>query len=69
MKRLCLLVCACLLLTLALVACDKGGKQEAHTHTYADAWSFDEDQHWYAASCEHTEERANVLPVSMRDMT
>lgn len=60
MKRLCLLVCACLLLTLALVACDKGGKQEAHTHTYADAWSFDEDQHWYAASCEHTEERANV---------
>lgn len=60
MKRLCLLVCACLLLTLALVACDKGGKQEAHTHTYADTWSFDEDQHWYAASCEHTEERANV---------
>ena len=60
MKRLCLSVCACLLLTLALVACDKGGEQEAHTHTYADAWSFDADSHWYAATCEHTEEKANV---------
>ncbi len=59
MKKLCLLVCACLLLALALVACDKTPEQQ-HTHTYADTWSYDEDGHWYAASCEHTEEKANL---------
>ncbi len=60
MKRICLLACACLALTLAFVACDKGGEPQAHTHTYADAWSFDSDAHWYAATCEHTDEKANV---------
>ena len=60
MKRICLLACACLALTLVFVACDKGGEPQAHTHTYADAWSFDSDAHWYAATCEHTDEKANV---------
>ncbi len=59
MKKLCLLTCACLLLVLALVACNKTPEQP-HTHTYADAWSFDEDGHWYAATCEHTDEKANT---------
>ena len=26
-----------------------------HEHTYADTYSFDDDYHWYAATCEHTE--------------
>ena len=60
MKKFSLLICAALLLSLALVACDKGGEQDTHTHTYADVWSFDENNHWYAATCEHAEEKANV---------
>lgn len=59
MKKLSLLICACLLLALALVACDKTPEQP-HTHTYADEWSFDQDGHWYAATCEHTDEKANA---------
>ena len=60
MKKLWFLVCACLILTAMLAACGDNGEQEAHTHTYADSWSYDEDGHWYAATCEHTEEKANV---------
>ena len=26
-----------------------------HEHTYADTYSFDDDYHWFAATCEHTE--------------
>lgn len=59
MKKICLFVCVCLLVALALVACDKTPEQ-SHTHTYADDWSYDEDGHWYAATCEHTDEKANV---------
>ena len=33
---------------------------EAHTHTYAEEWSFDATNHWHAATCEHTDERADV---------
>ncbi len=60
MKKFSLLVCVCLLFTLALVACNKGDEQDTHTHTYADAWSYDPDSHWYAATCEHTGEKANL---------
>lgn len=28
----------------------------AHTHTYAEAWSMNENAHWHAATCEHTSE-------------
>ena len=27
-----------------------------HEHTYSDTWSSDESYHWYAATCEHTDE-------------
>lgn len=60
MKKIWFLVCACLVITAMLAACNSGDEQQAHTHTYADAWSYDEDSHWYAANCEHTEEKANV---------
>lgn len=30
-----------------------------HEHTYSTSWSSDECYHWYAATCEHTEEVAN----------
>ena len=58
MKKICLLICACLLFALALVGCNNTPEQ-THTHTYADVWSSDADGHWYAATCEHTEEKAN----------
>lgn len=28
----------------------------AHTHTYSEAWTYDEDYHWHKATCEHTSE-------------
>lgn len=29
---------------------------EEHTHTFANAWSYDDTYHWHAATCEHTSE-------------
>ncbi|MBQ9115999.1 MAG: hypothetical protein IJY04_03160 [Clostridia bacterium] len=60
MKRFFILITCVLLLTAALVSCDGGGSGSGdHTHKYADSWSSDADGHWYAATCEHTSERAN----------
>lgn len=59
MKKLCLLICACALIVLALAGCNNQ-PADTHTHTYADVWSYDEDGHWYAATCEHTQEKANT---------
>ena len=28
-----------------------------HSHTYYSTWSWDEEYHWHAASCEHSEEK------------
>ncbi len=33
---------------------------EAKGHTFSDQWSSDENQHWKAATCEHTNERIKV---------
>ena len=33
---------------------------EAKGHTFSDQWSSDENQHWQAATCEHTGERIKV---------
>ena len=32
---------------------------EAHTHTYADTWTYDATHHWHAATCGHAEEVAD----------
>ncbi len=51
--RKALLVLLCMVLTLtAFVAC-------GHTHTYEEEWSSDAEGHWYAATCEHTEEKGS----------
>lgn len=38
-------------------ACDVCGyampKPVPHEHTYSDEWSYDEETHWHAATCEH----------------
>ncbi len=36
--------------------CGKEKPVESHTHTYSDEWSYDEDYHWHAATCGHTDE-------------
>ena len=30
---------------------------KGHEHTYSTTWSYDDDSHWRAANCEHTEEK------------
>ncbi len=32
--------------------------QEEHKHTFSEAWSFDENGHYHAATCEHTSEKS-----------
>ncbi|WP_296329950.1 hypothetical protein, partial [uncultured Treponema sp.] len=41
------------------VAC-KTETEENHEHKYATAWSSDETNHWHAAICEHTDQRADL---------
>lgn len=33
---------------------------ESHTHTFSEEWSYDETNHWYAATCEHNEEKSEL---------
>lgn len=40
----------------SLAACEI----ENHAHTYSTEWSSDATQHWHAATCEHTDEKADV---------
>ena len=38
-----------------------------HTHTYSDLWSSDSQNHWHAATCEHTDLRSDVAAHSDGD--
>ncbi|MCQ2801978.1 MAG: hypothetical protein MJ222_05090 [Bacilli bacterium] len=31
-----------------------------HEHTFSDAWSSDKENHWHAATCEHTDEKKDL---------
>lgn len=33
---------------------------ESHTHTFSEEWSYDETNHWHAATCEHNEEKSEL---------
>ena len=35
---------------------DKADIVEAHTHTYADTWTYDDTYHWHASTCGHETE-------------
>ncbi len=63
MKKILILLVSGLLLTGLFTACQGGDTEEPteapHKHTFATEWSFDENGHWYAASCGH-EMQANV---------
>ncbi len=44
-------------LCIGVVGCDTGeDKDPAHEHTFASEWEKDATHHWYAATCEHTDE-------------
>ena len=47
-----LLVCA--------VASFSSCKKTEHQHTFAAEWSTDATNHWHAANCEHTAEKADL---------
>ena len=36
------------------------GAGAGHKHRFSEDWSYDASEHWHAAVCEHTEERADV---------
>lgn len=40
--------------------CQLATYEEGHDHTYATEWSSDEDNHWYAATCDHTGLKSSV---------
>lgn len=52
MKKILSLVLCAVLLALPLASCG-----EEHAHTFSENWSYDENNHWHAATCEHTEEK------------
>lgn len=58
MKRKFLLILFSMLmvmtLSIGLVACSIDPPN--HTHTYAKNWSYDDEYHWHAATCEHSQE-------------
>ena len=37
-----------------------GACQPEHVHTYSDEYTYNETQHWFAATCEHNEEKNEV---------
>ncbi len=43
------------------VGCGESGgtEQDAHTHTFAEEWTSDENSHWHAATCDHKEETSD----------
>ena len=42
---------------------------EIHIHTYSEAWTSDEENHWHAATCGHTTEVSEKAEHSFGDWT
>lgn len=68
MKKLKVVILSALVMT-GLAGCgDKGGNEPVtpvdpepeHTHKFSSEWTSNETQHWHAATCEHTDLKANV---------
>ncbi|MDE6557718.1 MAG: hypothetical protein K2K39_01280, partial [Clostridia bacterium] len=43
--------------------------QLAHTHKFAEGWVSDKDNHWHAATCEHTTEKSGEAAHTWNDGT
>lgn len=46
----------CILVLLSVLCVMLASCKSSHNHEYANKWSFDKDNHWRAAICEHTSE-------------
>ncbi|MCQ2771509.1 MAG: hypothetical protein MJ236_06930, partial [Clostridia bacterium] len=46
---------------------NKGGEIKEHEHTYSSEWSFDDNNHWHDATCEHTERKSGLLLHNFTD--
>lgn len=71
MKKRKLLVSA-LASLMTLVSCEPTSTQNnqpavTHEHTYASAWSFNDEYHWHNASCEHTDATSNKVKHTFND--
>ena len=53
MKKVFTLLFCLLIVITAFVGCES---EEVHTHTFADEWRYDENNHWHHSTCEHTDE-------------
>ena len=62
MKKKHLIFPICLMLSLSGCVMYNGlpPEEASHEHTYSEEWSFDANQHWHAATCEHNEVRKDV---------
>ncbi|MCR5309513.1 MAG: hypothetical protein K6E21_05340, partial [Bacilli bacterium] len=69
MKKRNIILPLCLLFTLG--GCIKYNglppEEVEHQHEYASTYSFDEKEHWFAATCEHLEQRKGVQEHSFGD--
>ncbi len=60
-KKLLALLALVLTVCMLLVACDNPTPEPEHTHTYdTSKWATDRENHWHAASCEHTGEKIDL---------
>lgn len=67
-KRSLLLLALAAITAMPFASCgDDSESSSAHEHTYATTWSADADNHWYGATCEHTDQKANVAPHTDED--
>ena len=57
-KSLLFLALICLLMTCTLLLISCAGDEEC-AHTFSSEWASDGTHHWHAATCEHTDERAD----------
>lgn len=58
MKKIAIAVVLALTALFCFAGCSTGSGNTEHTHTYASTWSYDENKHWHAATCEHTDLRS-----------
>ncbi len=56
-----------LYVTICLVICLVAVSACAHVHTYSEEWSWDENNHWHQATCEHTEKASDLAKHTFKN--
>lgn len=74
MKKRCFALLMAAAMVFGLACCGNneetpdGTNSPAHTHTYDESvWTYDENTHWHAATCEHFLERGSEAAHTMKD--